>query len=180
MSITTATEIAGLFTGANPAKLATSLGCEYVCVATSIFCAVPVFPAELYPFSFADLPVPSVTMPCIIDRIFAEVSSETTRCAPSGSGDGRLVPGRNAAGFSRGSPFVMSMLLSSTCGGRYTPPFAIALTIVTSCTGVTATSCPIAIDRMLLAPHFFGARSNPRVSLGSSIPVRSPKPKPFM
>ncbi len=32
--------------------------CEYVCVFGSIFCAVPVLPAALYPFSCAGLPVP--------------------------------------------------------------------------------------------------------------------------
>jgi hypothetical protein len=66
------------------------------------------------------------------------------------------------------------------CGGIYTPPLAIALTMVTSWMGVTPTSCPIEMDRMLVAPHFLGACSSPRVSLGSSMPERSPKPKALM
>ena len=53
-------------------------------------------------------------------------------------------------------------------------------TMVTSCTGVTPISWPMASDMKLVAPHFFGARSRPRVSLGSSMPERSPKPKPRM
>ncbi len=61
----------------------------------------------------------------------------------------------------------------------YTPPLAIVETIVASCTGVTATSWPIAIDKILVEPHFFGARKSPRVSLGNSMPDRSPKPKLF-
>ncbi len=39
-SMTTATLIAGLFTGAKPANEPMCLVCEYVCVTTSIFCAV--------------------------------------------------------------------------------------------------------------------------------------------
>ena len=88
--MTTAMEIAGLLTGANPAKLATSFVCEYVCVATDRPSApFPVFPAGAIAVQRRVLcPSPSTTMPCIIDAHLRarQLISEITRCAPSGSG----------------------------------------------------------------------------------------------
>ena len=56
----------------------------------------------------------------------------------------------------------------STCGGRYTPPLAMVETIVTSCSGVTATSWPMAMEPMDEGCQRLTGRSRPRVSPGSS------------
>ena len=86
-----------------PANEATCRVLEYLPVAGSIFCAVPVFPPEEYPLSCASLPVPNSTTPSIILRICAAVSVESTRCAPGGSGLGRSLPGLKGEGL-KGAP----------------------------------------------------------------------------
>src|SRR5271169_1772059 len=80
----TATTIAGLFNGANPANDATYFVLEYAWVPGSTFCAVPVFPAEEYPSRTALFPVPSSTTFCIICFISAAVVDEMTRRPSAG------------------------------------------------------------------------------------------------
>ncbi len=53
-------------------------------------------------------------------------------------------------------------------------------TIETSCSGVTATSCPMAMEPIDEGLHLLTGRSRPRVSPGISAPVREPKPKSRM
>jgi hypothetical protein len=53
-------------------------------------------------------------------------------------------------------------------------------TIETSCSGVTAISCPMAMEPIDDEPHLLTGRSRPRVSPGSSVPGREPKPKARM
>ena len=87
-------------------------------MAGSIFCAVPVLPAALYPFSCAVLAGAKSTTPSIILRIWAEVISEITRCAPGGRGSGSSPSGWKLAGRRFGLPRIWSVLSSTMCGGR--------------------------------------------------------------
>ena len=57
------------------------------------------------------------------------------------------------------------------------PPLAMVETMVTSCSGVTAISWPMAMEPMEELPHLAGGRNSPRVSPGSSTFDRVPKPK---
>src|SRR6267143_4461437 len=76
---------AGLLIGANPVKEAISCVAEYRPVAGSIFCAEPVFPAEVQPSRCAGFPVPFSTTPSMSLRSVAAVSGRITLLGSEGA-----------------------------------------------------------------------------------------------
>src|SRR3954452_12082190 len=103
---------AGVLTGANPANDATYFVFEYRPVLGSTFCAVPVFPAEVYPSRMARRAVPKSTTSSINCFIWAAVIVEMMR--RDGAGLKAIVCG----------PVVLELVMPATIrGGVYTPSF---------------------------------------------------------
>src|ERR1700688_2789737 len=134
-SIETRIVTAGLLIGAKPVKDAITFVREYLPLAGSIFCAVPVFPPAVHPSSRADLPVPFKITPSISRLIVAAVSGRITRRGSAG-----------AEGPSRGSNCSPRRISTTTRGLYSNPPLATVETALIICSGVTPTSCPIEID----------------------------------
>src|SRR5882762_9691056 len=141
---------------------------EYVPVAGSTFCAVPVFPAAEYPSRIALRPVPSSTTFCIMDRISAAVYEEITRC---------WLAGRNV--------IVCGTVFGSACGGSvpatmrgatHTPSLANVEIRPVSCNGEMPISCPMEIAAIDTFDQRLTGFVSPRVSPGNSIPVCCPNP----